>query len=348
MKRLAIYSFSIIVFVISAPLQTSVLASASSGPRPTTLVLQPSRLETGKVYTLLVGPQEQVEGDAAPLYDQAARDLLKNVDIGQLTDWIRMPLGELPQDEVQAFLQRAQPVLEAVAKATRCKDCHWPAFDPQTMLANLSEYRQLAYMFHLQARQQIARRQYDDAAGTLRTGLTMARQVGEAPTLVQGLVGIAMAAVMLRGVDDLAQAPDSPNLYQALAALPRPFVDIEKPIATEQKALETSTEYTGAVREVMRQEVEPAYERTRQLARRLSADISARQCLEALRHYAATHEGGLPAGLSDISGVDLPNDPVTQEPFKYRLDGDRAILETTPPEGGSPREMARFEISVAR
>lgn len=348
MKRLAGYSFSIIVLVISTLLQTSVLAAASSGPRLTTLLLQPSQLETGKENTLLVGPQEQVEGDAAQLYDQAARDLPENVDTGKLSDWRNIPLEELPHDEVQALLQRAQPALKAVAEATRCKECQWPAFDPRTMPANLAEYRQLAFMIHVQARQQIARRQYDDAIGTLRTGLTMARQIGEAPTLTQGLVGIAMAAVMLQGVDDLAQAPGSPNLYEALAALPRPFIDIEKPIATEQKALETSTEYTAAVREVLRQQVEPAYDRTRQIARRLSADTSARQCLEALRHYAATHEGRLPARLGDISDVDLPNDPVTQEPLKYRLDGDRAILETTAPEGGSPREAARFEITVAR
>ncbi|MBN1360471.1 MAG: hypothetical protein JW993_07760 [Sedimentisphaerales bacterium] len=347
MKRSTFRSIGVVVLVIAVAVQTSVLAAQASGPRVTTLVIQPARLDTGKDYSLLPKPEDLTEGNAVPLYDQAVEKMPTNMNSGQIAEWTRVPLSELPLDQVQDLLQRAQPSLEAIAQATRRKSCNWPAFQPGTMPAHLSEYRQLTFILCVKIRSEIAQRKYDEALTTMQTGMAMARQVGDAPTLVQGLVGIAMAAMMLRGVDDLAQAPDSPNLYAALKALPRPFVDVEKPIATERKALETSTQYSDAVREAMRQQVEPAYERTRQLARRLSADIGARQCLEALRHYAATHDGWLPAELDDISGVELPNDPVTQKPFMYRLDGDKAVLETAAPEGGSPRETMRLEITVA-
>lgn len=349
MKRAAIVSSLFAVALASAgAARAGESATAGSGPRVTRLVLQPSRLETGKDCSLLPKAENLTEGDAVPLYDQAVENMPTNVNSGQVTDWTHVPLNELPLDQVEAFLKRAQPSLKALEEAARCTSCNWPAFQPQTMPAHLSEYRQLTFILHLRARAEIAQGRYEEAVATLQTGMAMARQIGEAPTLVQGLVGVAMAAVMLRGVDDLAQAPGSPNLHEALGALPRPLVDIEKSIATELKALETSTQYPSTVRQTMRKQMEPAHERTRQLVRRLGGDMGARQCIEALRHYAATHDGQLPARLGDIAGVELPNDPVARKPFMYRLEGSKAVLETAVPEGGRPREATRYEITVAR
>ena len=333
--------------LIAMVIQATTWGAAASGPRVTTLVLQPSRFDTGQRYTLLPKAEELTEGDAVPLYDKAVENLPKNMDNNQIREWTSAPLGELPLDQVQTFLRQAQPALDSIAKAAKCKSHNWPPFEPGVAVSHLSEYRQLTFILCLKARSEIARKQYDEAVATLQSGMTMAKHVGEAPTLIQSLVGIAMVGMMLRTTDDFRQAPDSPNLYAALKALPQPLVDVEEAIATEARALDTSTEYTGAVREAMRKQTEPAYERTRQIARRLVADMGVNQCVEALRHHAATHEGKLPAQLSDITGVKLPDDPVTQEPFKYRLDGTRAVLETTAPEGGSPREAKRYEITVA-
>lgn len=48
--------------------------------------------------------------------------------------------------------------------------------------------------------------------------------------------------------------------------------------------------------------------------------------VEALRIYAAAHDGKLPAQLSDITEVPIPDDPVTGKPFQYQLDGEVAKL----------------------
>ncbi len=346
MKTSAICSMGVVVLMISATLHTSVNAAEATGPRVRTLVLQPSRFEAGQSHSLLVNPER--EGDAASLYGKAVEKMPQNMNSGQVRDWTQVPLDELPQDEVQAFLQRAQPCLDTIAQAIACKECNWPPFEPGAMPSDLSEYRLLTFMISVKARLEIVQQRHGDTVATLRTGLTMAKQIGEAPTLVQSLVGIAMAAVMVRGVDDLAQAPGSPSLYAALKDLPRPLIDVEKPITSELKALETNTQYTDEVREVMRKHVQPAYKRVRQIAQRLDSDIAVRQCIEALRHYAATHDGTLPADLGDITDIALPHDPVTQKPFAYRLEGNQAVLETSPPEGGGPREATRFEITVAR
>ena len=63
----------------------------------------------------------------------------------------------------------------------------------------------------------------------------------------------------------------------------------------------------------------------------LEQQIALLRHVEALRLYAAEHDGKLPAKLSDIS-VPLPVDPVTGKPFVYTVEGATAHLR-----GGSPR-----------
>jgi len=76
--------------------------------------------------------------------------------------------------------------------------------------------------------------------------------------------------------------------------------------------------------------------------------VAALQCVEALRHYAASHRGQLPQQLSEITGVQVPVDPGTGKPFAYRYDGSKAVLEVSAPKGGTPRDSTRYEITVAR
>jgi hypothetical protein len=51
------------------------------------------------------------------------------------------------------------------------------------------------------------------------------------------------------------------------------------------------------------------------------------EILEAIRMYAAAHDGQLPGSLSDITEVPIPLDPFRGEPFLYERDGDTAILD---------------------
>lgn len=64
---------------------------------------------------------------------------------------------------------------------------------------------------------------------------------------------------------------------------------------------------------------------------RLERQIAALRCIEALRAYAASHEGKLPATLDAIADVAIPLNPVTGKPFPYKLEGDTATLEADGP-----------------
>ncbi|HEY2146641.1 MAG TPA: hypothetical protein VGH32_01810, partial [Pirellulales bacterium] len=60
--------------------------------------------------------------------------------------------------------------------------------------------------------------------------------------------------------------------------------------------------------------------------------LAALRVIEAMRIYAAAHDGRLPWKLSYISEVPVPNDPGTGEPFEYRYEDGMATLTSRIPE----------------
>jgi hypothetical protein len=88
-------------------------------------------------------------------------------------------------------------------------------------------------------------------------------------------------------------------------------------------------------------------------ARRAQARVEQRigllRHVEALRMYAADHEGKLPATLADLK-LPLPTDPFTGKPFAYKLDGGTATLTAGGPKGEeqNPAFNRRYEIIVRK
>lgn len=74
--------------------------------------------------------------------------------------------------------------------------------------------------------------------------------------------------------------------------------------------------------------------------------IAVLRLFEALRDYAATHDGRLPAQLTDIKSVPVPSDPETGKPFPYRLAGDKAVIDYSPANGSI--RARRYEISITK
>src|SRR5437764_13312338 len=62
----------------------------------------------------------------------------------------------------------------------------------------------------------------------------LSRHMGEHPTIIGHLVAVAMAYVTIAPLEEMLEQPGCPNLYWALAALPRPFVGLEKGIEGER------------------------------------------------------------------------------------------------------------------
>jgi hypothetical protein len=91
----------------------------------------------------------------------------------------------------------------------------------------------------------------------------------------------------------------------------------------------------------------PALIKVRRAQARLEQRFGLLRHVEALRIYAAEHNGKLPSALTDIS-VPLPTDPFTGKPFRYTLDGATAHLRGTPPTGEeqNPGFNVRYEVTI--
>ena len=92
----------------------------------------------------------------------------------------------------------------------------------------------------------------------------------------------------------------------------------------------------------------PAALQAQTASARLDARISGLQVLEAIRMYAADHDGQLPTSLTDISKVPIPNNPLTGQPFPYHKSQDRAVLQIPAPSGQPAVVGWRLEITIRK
>jgi uncharacterized protein (UPF0335 family) len=89
------------------------------------------------------------------------------------------------------------------------------------------------------------------------------------------------------------------------------------------------------------------YVKVKQVQTRLEQRLALLRCVEALRLYAADHDGRLPVMLADVS-VPLPVDPVTGRPFSYKLEDKIGVLRGSPPAGmeKAPWYNCRYEVKM--
>jgi hypothetical protein len=78
--------------------------------------------------------------------------------------------------------------------------------------------------------------------------------------------------------------------------------------------------------------------------------IAALRCIEAIRIYAAAHDGKLPATLDSITEVPIPIDPMTGKAFTYRVTDEQATLIAPPPQGEKPYpgNSLHYELTLRR
>jgi|GEM_PF-119534 len=482
---------------------TQAQATASPGSvKPPAPPLDPNKPETFQItitpaaepelplqYALLPKYEDVQPGNSVPFYYRAVlkwkdrpkegtRPFHDNYD-----RWMDASPSTFPAREVREFLKRYRGLFAELQTAAHREQTEWSwrlkdlkgtdaiAF----LLPELQESRQLGRLLYLKARLEIAERRYDDAIKTLQIGYKLCRDVAEPPTLINDLVGIAVASMMTAQVREIIGSPNSPNLYWALSKLPRPFIDMEPALRYEvsipmklfpaMKDAETAEhspeewsrllaqafafalESSGASRmrgnrmlqarlgiaglamkgyprakrdlvawgfdpkrvdampvgqviaihqariyRYMYQEMMkwsnlpyhqalvglrkserklkdegylapagtgreiiplaalllPAVWQAQKASARLDSRITGLQVLEAIRMYAAGHNGKLPDSLADIRDVPVPVNPVTGQPYPYHFAADKAVLEIPAAPGDPARVGWRFEITVRK
>ncbi len=314
------------------------------------LILHPVKAtEATQKLRLLPTAEEQTDADAVPLYQKAIKSLPDDFNSKQFSEWRSLPPDQLPVKEVESALKKLKPSMDLLTQATKCARCNWPFIKPgqanQQNMDDLSKFRQLAFILDVQARLQIAQGRYDQARETMKKSHAMAKHLGDAPTLVHGLVGIAIASLNLNRIEQFIQSDNAPSLYWALKDLPQPLVDMNKAIKIETDNLKN---YSLLVRKQFEKQLKPAHDRVRIQMNYLDRKITALQCIEALRLYTGSYDGNFPEKLSDVTEVKIPDDPVTKKPFSYKSTGPEAVLELEATEDSEGRDTVRYELKLQK
>lgn len=236
------------LFILILAITSTIAFAAEPDQTPVMqMTVSPARqISPALQYTLLPDVRERIIGNAAALYatltDEKPENPLKDESLKkQIDDWRDMHDAQLPRGQVKQFIaEHFQTQLDLLDKAARHTTCDWqyPLEQGLSMkLPAFGQYRGLANILSLRIRIAGLDSRYDDAVHDLQTGFALARHVGKGETLVNDLVAIAIEAIMLNEVERLSQYPDAPNLYWALASLPKPLIALQPAMNWERQSI---------------------------------------------------------------------------------------------------------------
>jgi hypothetical protein len=317
------------VFVLTLSIVVCASLGAAQKPQDATkklTVYAPAATGIGGL-SLLPQPQELIDGDAFPLYRKAILSLPKDLNWEKISGWRKVPMKELPQDEVAAVLRQFDASLSLLEQAGRYKECDWPLAVDDSPDVNLTACRHLVFLVALRARSQLAHADYASCIRTLGTGLTLARHLNTGPSVIHVLVGAAVGVIVWGEIEQYMQQPGAPSLEAALRGIPKPLFD------------EEHSDLYGTD--------EASRSRAQLILRRANRHLIVLQYLETLRSYTAGARQW-PQALEDLK-TDLPNDPVAGKPFSYkRLSDTQVILEGPLPKGGGAKDNVRYELTLVK
>jgi hypothetical protein len=227
------------------------LALALAGPasaqdiEPIRITLHPAAPAAPALrYHLLPQLYEMPPGNAAEVYKQAVAQMKKVSDAtgaaGDIDSWLELPPDELPRDNARKVLDKYQEVFRLADRAARCETCDWGIAERtrkmgvNVTLGEVQDMRKLARLLALRARLDVLEGHIDQAVRDLQTGFAAGRHTADNPNLICSLVGMAITAVTAKELDLLLSQPKAPNLYWALTDLPKPFIDMRKPMEGER------------------------------------------------------------------------------------------------------------------
>jgi hypothetical protein len=143
---------------------------------------------------------------------------------------LAMPLKELPAQDLQDYGGFA---LSQADWAARLDNPDWQillklkADGVGVLIPDVQVLRVLASALKVRFRAEVALGRFDQALRTAKTLFAMSRHLGEHPTFVGNLVGLAVANLTIGPLEEMLEQPGCPNLYWALTYLPRPLVSLD-------------------------------------------------------------------------------------------------------------------------
>jgi len=221
------------------------VAAAAPGPgkdAPVMLDVQPAAASVPVLkYQLLPELAEMNPGNAVPAYLKCFAEqnnfFFSKESVEEREKILSGPLSDIKPGSLKGYGGHA---LRQADYAARLEYCDWnllPQMREQgymLLIPEIQQVRSLATALAVRCRGQIADKDYAGAAYTLKTIFALARHTGEHPTIISGLVGVAIAQMGCNQLQELIQQPDAPNLYWALTDLPNPLVDNRRGVSADR------------------------------------------------------------------------------------------------------------------
>jgi hypothetical protein len=442
------------VLSITAPLH-----GAEAKPDEKQFSVHPASLPQPSLkYRFLPDTADQTSGNAALAYLLAFAQAPVDSHLYAL---LNTPTNDLRKVGAEEFLSKQDAALRQVHIATSRTECQWDPSFRQLGFAWKADYlnhaRWVADVLTIRIRLAIADGHHDEAVDALRDGFTLARNLGREGPVVQALYASGIESAMLQNARELMQAKNSPNLYWALANLPRTMIDLRgmmemetaavfftfpelkdhpeqlsaarsrdllsrlamyshasptsedtaaalvhmmkvypaakerllraglKPLEVENLAANSVvlaydvSQYRQQAQELIkwaglppweslpglreagdhidaeRQDYNaltlllPAFHNSDRRIASVDRELAMMRCVEAIRAYAASHEGTPPANLEALSPqTPAPIDPMSGRAFEYQAKDNAVTLRGLAPEGEKKRFEAVFRITIER
>src|SRR5262249_5720350 len=156
---------------------------------------------------------------------------------------LERPLPDLDKKAVRELLTDYDKLFELIEKGTKRETCDLGLTEAirregysgnRTTIFLTDEVSQL---LELKARLEMAEGKFSEAFNTIRTGMTLARQVGEQPGMAAYFGGLELAERMLDAAELLIMQRGAPNLSHALASMPSPYISMRRGLEGERVTL---------------------------------------------------------------------------------------------------------------
>jgi hypothetical protein len=243
LRRLVASSLMLILASTCLPLTTRA-QPAEPQPQVWQMQVSPAAAPVPALrYRLTPHPADEIEGNAAALYQMAILSLpAVDAQREELREQVNEMLGrsdaEFDSNAAQQVLSGFHATLSQVDLASRRTRAEWdlPIREQgiSALLPHLNYMRQLANALMLRARAETAEGRFDEAVVSLRSGYMMARHLGDEMILIQGLVSVAIEGAANEQARRFISQTGSPNLYWALADLPQPLVNSRQSLRGER------------------------------------------------------------------------------------------------------------------
>ncbi|WP_165226355.1 hypothetical protein [Aquisphaera insulae] len=213
-------------------------------PREARLSIAPARLPVPALKHRLLPPvAEQGPGNAATVY-LAAFPAGAEVDFDTVEGFLATPLDDLPKTGAASYVARFADALRLLDVAGHRSFCQWDdAIREEGLRLSLRHVRNgrlLGRLLALRIRLEIRDGRHDDALRSLQAGFALARAYNTGTPFLYAMASSdsdGIEKVLFDVLREWAEAPGSPNLYWALANLPRPFHDPRQALEIEEASV---------------------------------------------------------------------------------------------------------------